>query len=249
MESYERFRALRFDTPDTEQKAREMLHALMLERDCYRRQSLQLAEELAHLRSGHTVANRVPLLAPRDHIHFDIETLGTGPTSIILSIGAVRIDFKAGKIIDQFYTAVDAEDCEFMGLIKDEDMVRWWQKQPKEVREAAFAGGTPLKKALLAFTKFVEQCKGDVEVSCCGTDFDTVIVPSAFRVIGLPVPWKFWNVIDLRTLRNWVPHKFNISRPRNAHNALIDAQWQAANLIAIWQTLAGIEVTVETEEL
>ena len=67
------------------------------------------------------------------NLMLDIETLGTGPNSVILSIGAVEFD-ETG-VISKFYEAIDPESCTDWGLQIDARTVLWWMDQNDAARK------------------------------------------------------------------------------------------------------------------
>jgi len=186
------------------------------------------------------------------HIHVDIETLGLRPGSVILSIGAVEVDFEAGRTLRQMHVNIDPDDAEFYGLTKDEETVRWWNNQSKEARARTFCKETAvgLKTALQQFADFIAEIrKGrgtSFEVSCCGPDMDITNLVAAYRAVMLPTPWPFWCVQDYRTLREWFP-EVKMSQRKGLHDALEDAKFQAQHLIKIYQHIHGIKPAEESE--
>ena len=71
------------------------------------------------------------------HISLDLETMGTGPMSSILSIGAVVFELD-GTYTNlsgpAFYTTIDLKSCEDRGLRIDASTVKWWATQSDEAR-------------------------------------------------------------------------------------------------------------------
>jgi len=165
------------------------------------------------------------------HIMLDLETLGTRPGSIVLTIGAVKFD--RGGVRDKFYTAICEADSSANGLSSDPSTVEWWQKQSAEAREAAFAGTDSLRDALEAFSEF---CNKDAPLGVAiwgnGSDFDNVLLEAAYRAVGMEPPWRFTGNRCYRTVKNLFPDVW-VDPVGTAHNALDDATYQANNLIAI----------------
>lgn len=159
----------------------------------------------------------------------DLETLGTRPGSIVLTIGAVK--FSKMGVGEKFYRAICEADSAANGLSSDPSTLEWWLKQSEEAREAAFAGTDSLQEVLAAFTEFC----GTEEVIAMwgnGSDFDNVLLGEAYRAAGMKPPWRFTCSRCYRTVKNLFP---NVKVPRvgTAHNALDDAIYQANHLIAI----------------
>lgn len=161
----------------------------------------------------------------------DLETLGTRPGSIVLTIGAVK--FSKLGVGEKFYRSISEADSRANGLTSDPSTVEWWYMQSEEAREAAFAGTDSLRDVLLAFTEF---CNTDDFLGTTmwgnGSDFDNVLLVEAYRAANLCVPWKFTGNRCYRTVKNLFP---NVKVPSvgTAHNALDDAIYQAQHLIAI----------------
>ena len=73
-----------------------------------------------------------------NHCMIDLETLGTQPGSIILSIGAVLFDpTKAPHecLGEEFYYVIGKPTCLAAGLTFSQDTLDWWKKQSPEARK------------------------------------------------------------------------------------------------------------------
>lgn len=166
----------------------------------------------------------------------DIETLGTTPGSVILSIGAVM--FGAEGLGAEFYSRTDAQSCVHAGLKIDPSTIGWWMQQDAATRADLFAPGAPhLNTALLQLSSW---CKGQgvVQVWCHGATFDVPLLEAAYRAAGLEslIPWKFYNARCTRTLYELA----GVSPDRTQgehHNALNDAKVQALVAIKAHQKL------------
>jgi hypothetical protein len=170
----------------------------------------------------------------------DIETCGTKPGCVVLSIGACVFDMSMPKDKDPhsavFYTVIDVPQQAEMGLFRDKNTMKWWGEQSEEARNEAFGGVTPPLNAADAFigwaTHFSRSCD---RVYSQGQDFDFPIL-SAFVAAALGndgnFPWKFWEQRDTRTFYDATTVALDV-RPRFPkregvyHNALDDAIYQA----------------------
>lgn len=177
----------------------------------------------------------------------DIETLGTAPGSVILSIGAVK--FNAREVyLDTFYQVIDPKSCTGMGLTMDPDTVMWWMQQSDEARKALFAnptGAVTLARALVLFTEWVlhtNRNPDNVEVWGNGANFDNALLGAAYRACGLEQPWKFYNDRCYRTVKALHPNIKMAKRIGTHHNALDDARSQAEHLIQLpsFQTMCSL---------
>jgi hypothetical protein len=128
----------------------------------------------------------------------DIETLGTKPGSVILSIGAV--DFgPAPQDGKPFFRSIDVFSSLMAGCSIDAETLAWWRKQSPWAKDAAQPahGQVSLPAALDAFAKYVE---GADEVWAKGPDFDLVLLASVYQHFGARVPWSFRKTRDCRTI-------------------------------------------------
>lgn len=133
----------------------------------------------------------------------DVETCGTLPNSIILTIGAVFFPRK-GRIpqledLDSFYRRIDIQSCIDAGLTSSQETLDWWDRQPEEARYEAFEhpNRIPLRQALQELFLFVGKRK---KIWANSPSFDLVILENAMRAISAPIPWDFWNTRDVRTI-------------------------------------------------
>jgi len=154
----------------------------------------------------------------------DLETLGTHPGCVILSIGAVKFDRTGlGKT---FYARVDAQSCVDAGLEIDPATVMWWLGQGEAARREVSLPGQPLDEVLEAFLAFYTP--GD-RVWGNGADFDNAILVEAFLACRLARPWAHKLNRCYRTVRAQYPHPGGVV----AHHALEDAKAQALHLITL----------------
>ena len=176
-----------------------------------------------------------------NNVMIDIETLGTEPGCVILSIGAVEFD--DNKLGQEFEINIDPESCTKAGLHIDPRTVIWWMGQSEEAREKIIRANTvALDKALVEFVKAFDW-EGK-KVWCNGASFDFPILQSAFSALGGTSPWQYWNAMDYRTLKNLIDTK-TLKQIRSKiinpvkHSALDDAKEQALTTIAILKFLRG----------
>lgn len=170
-------------------------------------------------------------------IHFvlDLETISTAPNAAIAAIGCVRV--QQGEIIDEFYERVDLESSRAMGGEIDTPTLQWWLKQSREARQEVSGelASLPITTALGKLTEFMHRgglSDDQPLVWGNGSSFDNVILGTAYQRAGIPMPWKFWNDRDLRTLLALHPHvKQAITFEGTKHHALHDARHEAKQLI------------------
>src|SRR5262245_9687443 len=126
----------------------------------------------------------------------DIETLGTRPGSVILSVGAVRFD-ETGLAEERFYRPIDGFDSLMHGLTTDTATVGWWRLQSAEAR-GALQPGRPLAETMGALYKYIAAFDSTL-VWAKGPDFDLVLLEAAFNAVNQKKPWSYRNARDVRT--------------------------------------------------
>ncbi len=171
----------------------------------------------------------------------DLETLGRGPESAILSIGAVVFDPVRGLIgyeeENKFELNVDPASCQKFGMKIEGETVMWWLKQNDYARSALWAPEqVQIIKALHLFRAWyvTKQIK---HVWAHGATFDPVIMAQAYLLCqGASPPWDYWDVRDTRTVyaaAQYAP----IKRRHGAHVAINDAVSQAEHVCACYTKL------------
>lgn len=167
------------------------------------------------------------------HVMVDLETLGTAPGCVILSVGAVEFDPVVG-LGREFYGVIHTKSCTDAGLFIDPDTKAWWDKQNAEARKVLEQAddeesGAELSSVLEEFDAWLP--KGAL-VWGNGADFDNPILSAAYKAIGSKQPWGSWNGRCYRTLKSMYP-AIKMVREGTYHNALSDAISQAKHAVTI----------------
>jgi exodeoxyribonuclease VIII len=151
----------------------------------------------------------------------DLEGLGTGPDTTILTIAAQAFDPLGTGYYEQFYYArVTLESQENRSI--QQSTIDWWATQPDHAREEAFndEGRIPLDQALDELGKLIWHSK---RVWAQGPTYDMNILEHAYKSLGKPIPWQFYAVRDSRTLCSiWTDRP----KPPTTHHALEDCRRQ-----------------------
>ena len=162
----------------------------------------------------------------------DIEGLGTGPDTTILTIAAQSFDpLGTGHFDQHYYCRVDLESQE--GRSIQQSTIDWWATQPAVSREEAF-GETdriPLRQALEELGKIAWHAK---RIWANGPTYDMNILEHAYKSLGMNIPWQFYNVRDARTVYSLWP---GLPKPPTSHHALEDCRRQIDLLQATMQHL------------
>ena len=149
----------------------------------------------------------------------DIETLDVSPSAVILTIGAQGFDPFSDKFTDvTYYERLDLESQDRRTI--DDSTLEWWGNQAQDVQDEALGDEgqprIPLRDALEKLSKIIWQHD---RIWANGVTFDMVILENAFKQQGLNMPWKYWQVMDARTVFKMVPE---VGKLGNNHNALAD---------------------------
>lgn len=160
----------------------------------------------------------------------DLETLGTRPGDVILSLGAVLFDPAKG-ITSELYMTINQQSCRDAGLRAQKSTIEWWKQQAPEAQAAAFKGELSLQSALKQFSMWLPP---ETLVYGNGANFDNALLAAAYRAMGMDVPWKHWHDRCYRTLAAMFM-KSRVERVGTYHNALDDAKTQALRLIHMYQ--------------
>ena len=172
----------------------------------------------------------------------DLETMGTGPTAAIVSIGCVPFDRESLTVgLDEFYTVVDLESSLKAGLTAESSTILWWMMQSEEARTELFSRRrAQLYEALSALRYWMAglvPAKNDRKVWGNGAAFDNVILSSAYKAVGLETPWNFWNDRCFRTMKNEFADVPLPDRSGLHHKAVDDARYQAECLVEILRSV------------
>lgn len=168
-----------------------------------------------------------------EHVMIDIETLGTQPNSVIVSIGAVKFDFESGQTYEEFYTPISLESCVEWGMNIDVNTLLWWFSQSEESKKVFFEKSLPIPQALSDLADFIPS---DCVIWANSPSFDITILESAYRTIGYQtMPWSHRNIMDVRTVVALNPDiKKSFVYEGAAHNALADCYNQIKYLRATY---------------
>ena len=171
-------------------------------------------------------------------IMVDIETLGTTPGSVVLSIGAIMFDPEAGLLGPTFYEEINQQSCFDIGCTTDASTILWWNRQSADARAVLDSTvAKPIQDVLHLFSSFVESTHSkSVRIWGNGSDFDNVLIISLYNKCNRIPNWKYYNHRCFRTLKNLFP---GVPKGENTgkHNALNDAIAQADHACAIFKKM------------
>ena len=174
----------------------------------------------------------------------DLETMGTRPGALLLSIGAVRFDPYAPfdptapdeTKFERFHVGITMESCTLFDLTIEPGTLQWWMHTDRRSawEELEMLEKVDLPTALDAFSQWLGQTPFDA-IWGNSASFDCGLLLAAYQKVGLDAPWKFWHERCYRTLRSLAPQVAIPQTAGTAHNALADAIREAAHTQAIYR--------------
>lgn len=141
---------------------------------------------------------------------YDIETLGTGENSVILSAAILPIDFAIDFTFEEClkltaFVKFDVQDqVNNHGRKIELDTLNWWGKQDASVKLKSFKPNPELD---MPFQKGMDQIRGVFSFFGCDKNstiwtrgtLDSVATEHAFKSLGLTSPYPYYRVRDVRT--------------------------------------------------
>jgi hypothetical protein len=180
-------------------------------------------------------------------IMIDLETLGTAPGSVILSIGAVCSD----AAVTSFEAEIDLRDALYHGLTISKDTLAWWRRQERDAWLASTGGKQLLAPAFHGLAAWISNVRKGPEGTLTGrhirvwgdgASFDPVLLEAAYEAVHVACPWTYTEVHCYRTVRSLLNSKKPASRGQ--HQALADAQAQLVHLLDMLKTLRDKGIAV-----
>ena len=172
-------------------------------------------------------------------ILLDLETLGTRPGCVILTLGAVKFDpYSLREPGPGIYFRVDVDEQTALGREVQEDTLNWWISQADDIREEALGENERVSLDTL-YRDLNKLLVGADSIWAQGPLFDFAILENLYRQMGWPTPWQYWQIRDSRTLFgvHGDPREKNKA---GLHNALEDCVSQATAVQQVYNKL-GIE--------
>lgn len=176
------------------------------------------------------------------HAMIDIETLGTEPDCVVLSVGAVKFDpYNSAEPSKRMLWKPSADEQMTAGRSVLESTLEWWAKQPKHIQDEAFTedGRISLAHFMGDLNKYLV---GVDKIWCQGPQFDMVILEDLFKQFEHHRGWAFWQIMDCRTIFNMMPADPRKAIQQDLHSADADAYYQA---VCVQQTYAHFGVSAQ----
>jgi exodeoxyribonuclease VIII len=175
----------------------------------------------------------------KTHAMIDIETLGTGPDAVVLSVGAVKFSpYNPQEPHAKTLWKPNIDEQTTAGRSVLESTLEWWAKQPKHIQDEAFSdeGRITVKDFMGQLNKYLV---GVDKIWCQGPQFDMVILENLYGQFEHHTAWAYWKIMDCRTIFNMMPVDPRKAIQQNLHSADADAYYQA---VCVQQTYKHFNV-------
>lgn len=167
------------------------------------------------------------------NVMIDLETLGTTSRAPIISIGAVLFSFDTPHdepilpTNQTFYRRINW-DSAMEDRRVDADTIKWWMQQDDKAKEEVLLDAdTEIADVLWELHDWMPE---DIRAWGNGASFDISMLEDMYYQLKYDdlLPWKHWNVRDMRTLV-WMAEELTGASKKDIefdgveHNALHDA--------------------------
>ena len=188
-------------------------------------------------------------------IMLDIETLDTGPTSVVLSIGLVGFNVETKDINTEMYFKPNINSQSDVGRTMSTDTLAWWIKQNNAALIEAFSNENRVSPqwALSEIDSYLYELDlNNTRFWAKSITFDYVIMRSFYETFGAEFKIPFWNMQEMRTLKETIRSCMGqtpkiIDFEGDVHNALADAVHQSQEVIAWWHQIKDERSRVQSE--
>ena len=180
-------------------------------------------------------------------VTIDLETTSTNPvTGRILSIGAVAVVRQPEySVVSEFYSVIGPDQLYNSTEGDSEDTLQWWYKQDGMVFEETWRGTKHIYHVMEEFRDWFNNLGNSSEICVWGNgpSFDISFLENKAQLLGMDVPWKFYNVRCARTIadlaRSFGVKKEDFQFEGRPHIAIDDARHEAKYIHAMMQAMKG----------
>lgn len=157
----------------------------------------------------------------------DLETLDTSPTAVILQIGVCK--FTDEKIIGEPQSiCLDTDEQLLLGRTVGTATREFWARQPKDIWDSVRNGSVDIVSAMDWLRSELDTVD---EVWATAPTLDHGCVDCLCAQMSVEMPWKYYKVRDVRTLRSLFPRETEWPRSDLHHTAENDAKAAAEQVM------------------
>lgn len=162
----------------------------------------------------------------------DLETLGTKPGSVIISMAAMAFDFETRKIGRTFERRIDVTASIKKGFKIDGDTLKWWLSQRPEIMAKQFEMPNQPHNVLEDFRSYLLDESLEVEGNentimwANSPSFDCSLLRTYYEQYNMATPWMFYSERDVRTIKQFEHSPWLKKDSSQAHDPLYDCKFQ-----------------------
>lgn len=136
-----------------------------------------------------------------DAVSLDLETLGTDPGDVILSIGMVEFNVKTGKTGETFYCSFDRAEWLARGYTYRQSTLDWWDSPSlADARAKLTVDRLPILIGLEAALRFLKGKNLNNGLWSRGYMDETMLKLAIRKELEIEDPWPYRAASDARTL-------------------------------------------------
>jgi hypothetical protein len=147
-----------------------------------------------------------------NHVMVDVETLGSNSTSVMASISLVRFNPYTGQVFENLNLNIDISLGLHLGAEVSSDTIMWWMGQSETARMSLIDSQVdpmdPIDVTIL-INDWIVGIEKEIDMDLIlwgnGAGFDIPILTNYYHLLGMDLPWKFYNVRDVRTVVDFCP--------------------------------------------
>jgi hypothetical protein len=178
----------------------------------------------------------------------DLETLGLHANCVVLSIAAYAFDLETGDKDFRFRKNLKLESQLKAGRTINAETLQWWLTQDRKTFEGCLTNQIEFEQALWDLGEYIDNYKLEY-VWANGIAFDLGILRHAYNSVGIPLPWKYYNERDYKTIRELLadPDTGDDLR-RIEHDPLDDCRYQIDKLCSRWKHFTKLNYGTTAKE-
>jgi 3'-5' exoribonuclease Rv2179c-like domain len=170
----------------------------------------------------------------------DLETLGSGPTSVVVQIGIVAFDLFTGEAkADTLININPTSELSYRFTV-DGDTIIWWMEQAALGRCTWASGGLDSMNAWDMYCAFIKTWGNKNCRVWSHSTFDAPIITHHLNTLRIQQPVHYNRYVDLRTISMLAKGLLSIpksQRPEGRHDARTDCLYQVEWLVKCWNKL------------
>lgn len=171
------------------------------------------------------------------HAMLDIETMGTTPGCVIISVAMVAFNPETGELGNAMKCNIDLNDSLSKGFRIEGGTLRWWLEQRGDVLRNQLDSSLQVSTALDYIEKFL-KLNGIEYLWGNSAAFDCGLLKNYFERAKRIVPWSHWLEMCYRTVRSLAGSQHCPPKDESqVHDPLYDCKYQIACLVSMLKTL------------